>query len=268
MRRGATIIGLVLALGGAGSLAGSAAANPLREKGGKGASSSGNLIDYGGRITPASHTYAIFWGPSSAWSSDVFGGIGNLFGGMGGSSYLGIAQQYMRGATIGSTYEGDKFDGSAPPRKVSASTLGAEVSKVYGGSLDPSGIYFVYTSNFPKGGGFCAWHSFATVNGSNVAVAYMPNTGGVAGCDGGNQFGTSTSSEDLYSLANVSSHEFMEAVTDTWPSSRTYGWIDSSGSEIGDKCAWQFTGPVTLSNHTTWQLQEEWSNAISGCQQS
>jgi hypothetical protein len=262
---------LLVGIGAAWLPSGAAASVPgvhaLRYKGAPRASSTGNLIDFGGQITPASHTYAIFWGSTSKWPSDVFSGIGNLFTGFNGSNYLGIAQQYMRGSAIGSTYEGAKFDGSSPPRKVSASTLGAEVQKEYGSQLDPAGIYFVYTSNFPNGGGFCAWHSFTSVNGQNVAVAYMPNTTGVAGCDGGNQFGNPAYSEGLYSLANVTAHEFMEAATDTWPGSRTYAWVDSSGSEIGDKCAWLFSGKVTLSNNTIWQLQEEWSNAISGCAQ-
>ena len=159
------------------------------------------------------------------------------------------------------------FDSSTPPKKVSASTLGSEVAKVYGGQLDPAGIYFVYTSNFPSGGGFCAWHDFTPVNGQDVAVAYMPNTTGVAGCDSGNQYGDPSHSQGLSSLANVTAHEFMEAVTDTWPAQGSLAWVDGSGSEIGDKCAWQFAGPVTLSNGTRWQLQEEWSNAISGCAQ-
>ncbi len=239
----------------------------LRYKGAPHASSTGNLIDRGGQITPASHTYAVFWGPSTAWPSDVFSGIGTFFGGLNGSNYLGIAQQYMRGQSVSSAYEGAKFDGSAPPRKVSASTLGTEIQKEYGSQLDPAGVYFVYTSNFPSGGGFCAWHSFTPVNGHNVAVAYMPNTTGVSGCNGGNQFGDPSHSEGLYSLANVTAHEFMEAITDTWPGSQTYAWVDSSGSEIGDKCAWQFTGTVTLANSTKWQLQEEWSNAAGGCAQ-
>jgi hypothetical protein len=239
----------------------------LRYKGAPKASKGGNLIDRGGRITPASHTYAIFWGPASAWSSDVVPGIGSLFGGFNRSNYLGIAQQYMRGASISSTYEGAAFDSSAPPKKASASALGSEVAKVYGGRLDPAGIYFVYTSNFPNGGGFCAWHNFTPVNGQNVAVAYMPNTTGVAACDGGNQYGDPSHSQGLYSLANVTAHEFMEAVTDTWPAQGSLAWVDKSGLEIGDKCAWQFAGPVTLSNGTRWQLQEEWSNAISGCAQ-
>jgi serine protease len=240
-------------------------AGSLRFKSSPKAKPSGNLVDHGGQITPASDTYAVFWGPTSAWSSDVFSGIASLFSGFGGSNYLGIAQQYMRGAAIGSTYDGAKFDSSAPPKTVNAATLGAEVVKEYG-SLDPNGIYFVYTSNFPNGGNYCAWHSFTTENGQNVAVAYMPNPTGVAGCQTGNTFNLSQSAT-LSALANVTAHEFMEAVTDTWPGSGTYAWIDGSGSEIGDKCAWQFSSPVTLSNKTTWQLQEEWSNAITGCAQ-
>ena len=235
----------------------------LRFKGSPHTKSGGNLIDHGGPILSGSHTYAIFWGPSSAWSGDVMPGIASLFSGFAGSNYLGVAAQYMRGATIGSAYAGSQADASAPPRKVSASTLGAEVQKLYGSNVDASGIYFVYTSNFPSGGGFCAWHSLATVNGQNVAVAYMPNTAGVAGCDPGNLYSLN-GSEGLRSLANVTAHEFMESVTDPFPAQGTYGWLDQSGSEIGDKCAWQFSGPVTLSNKSQWQLQEEWSNDANG----
>jgi hypothetical protein len=238
----------------------------LRFRGTRFGTSGGPLIDHGGKILPTSHTYAIWWGSSSAWSSDVQPGIASLFEGFDKSAYLGIAQRYMRGASIASVYEGSKVDPSAPPKKVSARTLASEVAKEYGTSLDPDGIYFVYTSNFPKGGNFCAWHSLATVNGQSISVAYMPNTTNVAGCDPGNLYNVS-GSEGLRSLANVTAHEFMESVTDTLPANGTYAWIDSSGSEIGDKCAWQFTGAVTLRNKTTWQLQEEWSNAADGCVQ-
>jgi hypothetical protein len=71
-------------------------------------------------------------------------------------------------------------------------------------------------------------------------------------------------SEGLRSLANVSAHEYMEAITDPSISA----WYDSSGSEIGDKCAWQFKSAVTLPGGSTWQLQEEWSNNTSGCVQT
>ena len=37
----------------------------------------------------------------------------------------------------------------------------------------------------------------------------------------------------------VGGHEMAETVTDQFPSS---GWLDSRGSEIGDKCAWITSG--------------------------
>jgi hypothetical protein len=260
-------------LGAVASLPAVAAANDphaggLRFKGAPHAGgNAGNLIDHGGQVIANSRSYAIFWGPSTAWSSDVQSpsGLAALFGGFNGSNYLQIAAQYMRGAAIGSTYGGSTPDPTAPPSRVSPSTLGAEVQKLYGTNLDTSGIYFVYTSNFPRGGSFCAWHSYATVGGKRIAVAYMPNTAGLAGCDPSNLYGVS-GSEQLRSLANVTAHEFMEAVTDPFPASASYAWIDQSGSEIGDKCAWQFGGPVSIGGQS-WQLQDEWSNSAGGCVQ-
>jgi hypothetical protein len=265
------IVPALAVLAAAASVPAVAAANDpqaagLRFKGAPHANgTSGNLVDRGGRVIAGSDTYAIFWGQSGAWSSDTQPGLAKLFGGFGSSNYLGIAAQYMRGATIDSSYKGAAIDPSSPPRKMSPSTLGAEVARVYGSSLDPNGIYFVYTSNFPSGGGFCAWHSFATVNGRNVPVAYMPNTSGVAGCDPSNPYGLD-GSEQLRSLANVTAHEFMESVTDPFPASASYAWVDQSGSEIGDKCAWQFSAPVSIGGQN-WQLQQEWSNTAGGCVQ-
>ena len=231
------------------------------------ATSAGNLIDHGGKVLSASHTYTLFWGNSSAWATDVQSGIGSLFTGFNATPFLNTSAQYMRGAGISSSFGGAKTDATSPPSRVQPSTLGTEIQKIYGTTLDPLGIYFVYTSNFPKSGSFCAWHSYASVGGQSIAVAYMPNTAGVAGCDPGNLYSV-TGSEGLRSLANVTSHEFSEAITDTLPATATYGWIDSAGAENGDKCAWTFSAPVTLSNGSVWQLQQEWSNAISGCAQT
>ena len=251
-----------------GAGASGVAAHNLHTRGLKTGSSTSNLIDHGGEVLLSSNTYALWWG--SGWAGDVKPGITTLFQGFQGSAYLGIAQQYMRtSTTIGSIFAGATTDSSSPPSKVSPSTLGNEVVKVYGlKNIVANGIYFVYTSNFPRGGNFCAWHSYATTStGVRFAVAYMPNTTNVAGCNPGTQFGDPTQSEGLRSLANVTAHEFMESVTDTLPANGTYGWIDSSGSEIGDKCAWQFASTVTLGNKSVWQLQEEWSNAAGGCVQ-
>ncbi len=226
-----------------------------------------NLVDHGGKVLPASHVYTIWWGDQSAFPADAKSGIAAMFEGMNGTSFLGIGQQYMRGAGMSTSYVSSYADSaSSPPRKSpSTSTIVSEACNVIttnGLTPDTDALYLVYTSNFPGHVNFCAWHDHGTCNGVDIQVAYMPNTTGIAGCDPGDLYGCNGYSQGTRSLANVSSHEFMEAVTDA----DITAWYDSSGSEIGDKCAWQFSSCVSLSTGS-WQLQEEWSNAKTGCVQ-
>lgn len=237
----------------------------LRFKDSRGSGGGGQLIDHGGPVLPASNTYAIWWGNQAAFPADAQSGIDTLFEGLNGSSLLNVTSQYMRGGVPSTSFHTNWVDSSTPPNHApSTSTITNEVCKVIGqngSSPDSSGIYFVYTSNFPHAN-YCAWHSYGKCNGVTIQVAYMPNTTGIAGCDPGDLYGCNTFSQGTRSLANVTSHEFMEAITDPIISA----WYDSSGAENGDKCAWKFSGCVTLSN-SSWQLQQEWSNAVSGCVQ-
>jgi hypothetical protein len=230
------------------------------------AAAGGNLIDHGGPVLVADTTYAIWWGPTSEWPSDTQTAINDLFNGFNGTSFLGIVNQYLRGGTATTSFAGNFFDASHPPsRAPSNARLAEEVCEVlnaHGVPPSSNAIYFIYTSNFPDRVNFCAFHTFATCNGVTIHFAYMPNTTGIAGCDPGNLFGCNSFSQGTRSLANVTSHEYMEAITDPVVNA----WFDSSGSEIGDKCAWQFQSCVLLTNGS-WQLQEEWSNAVSGCVQ-
>jgi hypothetical protein len=230
------------------------------------ASGSGNLIDHGGRVLPSSNTYAIWWG-TGGFPSDAEFGIDALLGGLNGTTFLGVAQQYMRGAAVGSAFHTNWTDTSAPPlRSPSVSTIVAEACKVIaanGRTPDPNALYLVFTSNFPRHVNYCAWHSSGTCNGTTIQVSYQPNTTGIAGCDPGNLYNCNTYSQGTRSLANVASHEFMEAITDP----DLNAWYDSSGQEIGDKCAWQFSSCVNTSNNIKWQLQKEWSNSAGGCVQ-
>jgi len=226
----------------------------------------GNLIDHGGPVLAADSTYAIWWGPTSAWPSDTQSGINALFNGFNGTSFLGIVNQYLRGGTATSSFVGNFFDSSSPPRgSPSVATLAAKVCSVLNanGVLPSSNaIYFIYTSNFPAHVNFCAFHTVDTCDGVTIQLAYMPNTTGIAGCDPGDLFRCNSYSQGTRSLANVTSHEYMEAITDP----DLNAWFDSAGAEIGDKCAWTFQSCVNLTNGS-WQLQREWSNAVSGCAQ-
>ncbi|HZC46613.1 MAG TPA: hypothetical protein VE243_09060, partial [Candidatus Acidoferrum sp.] len=121
----------------------------------------------------------------------------------------------------------------------------------------------VITSNFPKAANYCAYHAYGTCNGHLIAVAYLPNLTGVRGCTI-SSISSNSFSNGGQSMANVAAHELSEAITDQFLNA----WYDASGQEVGDKCAFQFGPPVTLSNGSVWQLQEEWSNANKGCVQS
>ena len=224
-----------------------------------------NLVDHGGKVLTASTLNAIWWGDATAFPTDAKAGLESLLAGFGKSTYLQIAAQYMRGSALTSTLDTSYVDPSAPPKhQPSVSTIVNEVAKEIGPGVtpDPQAIYFVFTSNDPARS-FCAWHSAGVVNGVTVQVAYMPNTAGVAGCDPGDLFHANGFSEGTRSIADSTAHEFMEAVTDAVP---VTAWADKNGEEIGDKCNFVYSAPVTV-GHDNWQLQEEWSNSAGGCVQ-
>jgi hypothetical protein len=64
----------------------------------RGATKTSPLIDHSGAVLPASKTYAIYWGNTGGFPSDLQFGMVSLLSGFNRSSYLGIAEQYMRGA--------------------------------------------------------------------------------------------------------------------------------------------------------------------------
>jgi putative Ig domain-containing protein len=92
--------------------------------------------------------------------------------------------------------------------------------------------------------GFCAWHDYngdSTLSGGPVTspygdiaftnLPYIPDAG--ASC--GQNFVNSGSAGTLDGVSIVEGHEYTETITDQNPAG---GWTDSSGEEIGDKCAW------------------------------
>ena len=222
------------------------------------------LIDHGGPVLATSTTHAIYWGPAGDFPSDLQTGMASLLSGFNGSSYLGIAQQYMRGASISTAYVDTRYDSSAPPAKApKTSEIGAEVCKYYP-SPDPNGVYFVFTSNAPNIN-YCAWHDQATCNGVTFQVAYVPNQGLLPGCSPYTVANLACNSYSAGTVASADSvaHEFMEAVTDP----HINAWYDKRGFEIGDKCNFVYYSCVKLPGAGSWQIQAEWSNALNACQQ-
>jgi hypothetical protein len=211
-------------------------------------------------VLTSSKTEAIFWGN---WSSpgDKITGIDSLFSGWGGSHMAGDSTEYSGTngrVTSTSSYLGHVMDSSAAPNKaLSTSGAVAEACKITNNNPDPAAVYFIYTSTGAGHVSYCAWHSWGNCsNGAAIQVAYMPNIDGIAGCDPGAPASLGHS-QGLNAVANVTSHELSEAITDP----RGNAWYDSSGEENGDKCAWAFNGIQTLSNGSQWLFQGEWSNA-------
>jgi len=231
-----------------------------------GGGSSALLTYRGGNVLHANKTMAIFWG--SEWSNasfagDKISGLDQFFSGFSGSRYAGTGSEYsdrMAYVSNQSTYLGKVLDLSAAPRRaLGVAGAIAEACKITKNSPDPNAVYFLYTSTGAGNVNYCAWHSWGNCsNGAPIQVAYMPRLDGIAGCDP--QDGTTGHSEGLAAIANVTAHELLESMTDP----RGTGWMDASGSENGDKCAWSFpsgNGVSTFANGSLWKVQMEWSNA-------
>jgi hypothetical protein len=223
------------------------------------------LVDHGGPVLPSAKLFAIWWGPASGFPSDAQSGMTTFLQGFGASSYVQIAAQYMRGASLNVTYGGAYHDTSTPPAKLSPNQVAAEIQTVLNGATpDANGIYVLFTSTFPHGN-FCAWHTGATVSGVSIAEAYVPNaTADLAGC--GVPSPTAQFTPGTQGIADSAAHEIMEAITDPHPTGTGLAWIDNGGQEIADKCETQY-GTLPHIGGVAWNIQEEWSNAALGCAQ-
>jgi len=66
-------------------------------------------------------------------------------------------------------------------------------------------------------------------------------------------------------LANVTSHEQFESVTDSQADLHS-AWYDAAGEEIGEKCSRGFSlGETHLAHGGVFELQAEYSDASSSC---
>ncbi|CAN2211540.1 hypothetical protein MCEMRE22_01017 [Candidatus Nanopelagicaceae bacterium] len=241
----------------------------------------GDLVDHGGQVLSEVHIYPIFWGPSSATFTQAYkDAISNFFGGIqcgagtvrptcGGHSDL--VKQYFRGAPSKITFPRSFSDSSNPPTSSPTSTSivaeAAKVVKTEGLTIDPLGLYMVFTSNFPSRANYCAWHSAGSYKATTTsvaswfAVAYMPYVGTMTGCSAKNLPGvtTFTTSQAVHSVINVTTHELYEAMSDSLINNRS-AWYDAAGYENGDKCAWNFASTVN-----GYIVQSEYSNTTHNC---
>jgi hypothetical protein len=248
-------------------------------------------------------TYAIYWVPSGfsvqaspSYENGVNQYLADVAAASGSQTNIySVATQYYdstgfisyRSTFGGSDVDTDPFPASichATTTCLTDSQLQTEIQKVItakGWTDGPDSLFFILTpdgvsSCFSTSGAqcstnfYCAYHSdFTGTDGQPVLYANEPYVAPVDGCSS-----PSPNNDDADSTINTMSHEHNEAITDPWGN----GWLDSSGDEIADICAWNFGTPLgtasdgqqynQLINGHQYELQQEYSNDGGVCRQS
>lgn len=252
-----------------------------------------NLTYHGGvggiGVETAPKVYLVFWG--SQWSSDPSGEatiLNTFLSKVGASSWLNSVTQYCQGVASGTVTCGTSGqhagnpanllaapawsdNASAAPTHPTQSQLASEAVAAAahfgntGASSNASTQYVIATSHGNSMTGFgtqwCAWHSSTPSSYGNIAYTNLPYITDAGSSCGANFNGLGANA----GITIVEGHELAETITDQFPNG---GWLDSSGAENGDKCAWISSGQgasasVSL-NGTSFPVQSLWSNAFNG----
>src|SRR5258708_38095683 len=287
----------VLTLAPAGSSSAQAAgAHAMGVKGAHAAHHRGStlLSSHGGAIETTPVVFITYWGAS--WSTGFSTGgytsaqarnyVQSFFTNVGGSSWANSTTQYCQNVASGTTncasvsgavnvtnprgqLAGTWNDTSPVPSRLGTSSIAGEALRAvahfgYNANAD----YMVFTptgqSTSAFGTQFCSWHSSTSSSSGPVPVSnmpYRPEAGASCGMNfvktANNSFGNGYF--DGFSI--VGGHEYAETVTDPFPSS---GWLDGSGAENGDKCAWIGSGQGAAANISlgtnSFAVQASWSN--------
>lgn len=253
---------------------------------------SSNLSYHGGvggiGVETAPKIYLVMWG--SQWNNNDPSGeealLHSFFSGVGGSSWINSVTQYCQGVASGTITCGTSgqhagnptgilagawYDNtSAAPSQPTQTQLAAEAvraAQFFGNTTSASNAsvqYVIATSHGNNASGFgtqyCAWHSSTSSSYGNVAYTNLPYI-----TDAGSSCGANFNNLGANAgITIVEGHEMAETMTDQFPNG---GWLDSGGSENGDKCAWISSGQgasTTIKLSTgTFPVQSLWSNAFN-----
>ena len=254
----------------------------------KASTSGGNLTYHGGAVETAPKIYLVFWG--SQWNhndpSAEAATLEAFYSGVGGSAWLNSVTQFCQGVASGTVFcngagtaagnppnilAGFWYDNaSAAPSRPRQSQLAAEAVRAaqhFGNtsaSSNASVQYVIATATRNNSNGFgsqyCAYHSSTSSAVGNVAYTNLPYITDAGASCGANFNGLGPNA----GITIVGGHEMGETITDQFPNG---GWLDSSGAENGDKCAWISSGQgasadITL-NTGSFPVQSLWSNAFN-----
>ena len=239
-------------------------------------------------VETAPRVYLILWG--SQWNSGDPSGEANLlegfYHGVGGGSWLNSVTQYCQGLSTGTffcngagqsagnpsgIFAGYWYDNAAAaPSQPTQSQIASEAVRAAGhfgnttAASNASVQYVIASATGHNSSGFgtqyCAYHSSTSSAYGDVAYTNLPYITDAGASCGANFNGLGADA----GITIVSGHEMAETMTDPFPST---GWLDGSGAENGDKCAWISSGQgaaadITLSTGT-FPVQSLWSNAFN-----
>jgi hypothetical protein len=228
------------------------------------------LLRHTGIVLNDLHIYPVFWG---SFTADYKAGVMALLTGMACApttctQLSSQIEQYWpvsskTSISIGTTFTDISVVPTGAPTTATILSETAKVVSAANSSIDPKGLYMVFTDKYPQGASYCAWHGAGSVKigastSPSFTIAYMPNLTGVTGCSASYLQGYSAVnnySAGIQAVANVSTHEIYEAMTDPFLNA----WYDSARLENGDKCAWN-TGMVLNAGASNFYVQQEWSN--------
>ncbi|HYK95553.1 MAG TPA: hypothetical protein VE011_06795 [Candidatus Dormibacteraeota bacterium] len=241
--------------------------------------------------TGADKVYLVFWG--SQWNgndpSREAAILQSFFSGVGGSPWNNSVTQYCQGVASGTVTCGTNGTHATNPSGVlagvwgdnaapatahpSQSQLAAEAVRAAahfgntGAGSNNTVQYVIATATGNSASGFgtqyCAWHSSTSSSYGNIAYTNMPYITDAGASCGANFNGLGANA----GITIVGGHEFAETETDIFPNG---GWLDGSGAENGDKCAWISSGQgasaYTSLSTGTFPVQSLWSNAFNSNQ--
>jgi len=224
------------------------------------------------------NVYVIWYGNWNGNSATTI--IPNFLNAEGGSAYYRINTTYYNGSGT-HVANAISFLGQTTDNYSQGTALGdAQVQAVVSSALssgglptDPNGVYFVLTSaDVTETSGFCTqycgWHSYGTLNGSNIKYAFVGNPDRCpSACEAQTLSPNGNSGAD--GMVSIIAHELEEAVSDP----NLNAWYDGRGAENADKCAWTFVATYRTANGAAanmnlggydYLVQQNWVNAGSG----
>lgn len=226
----------------------------------------------GGPVQTSPRIITVYWGWQGTSDptndpDDIYDYLNGFYNSIGGGGWINIDTQYYgSNGSIANTnpqLTNVLYDSSTPPNPYGDSDIQGEAAAAasyVGDSGDDNTDYVIVTPTGYSTSGFgsqwCAYHSY-TGSVSYTDLPYIPDAGSGCGQGSVNYPGTNDG------VSIVGGHEEGETQTDPQPSS---GWTDSSGSEIGDLCAWQnLQNNPNAGNYPTQPLYDD---AAGGCAQS